>query len=347
LLIGAYLVFIFVFDGGSPRKVETFVIKSGSVDLVLAVVGRVKSKQLVNIRPEQPGSITKMMHDEGDIVEQGDVLAQIKSEEERVGLKADRAQLEALDAEVELAKIKLNRAETLAKTGYLAKAALNEAQASVTTAEANKRAAQAIIEQVETRLGEFDIRAPMAGTILSRPIDPGQIVAATDTIFQIGSVSSIELEAEVDEYYADNLQVGMRAILSPSGSEKIYKGKIYKIAPSVDPLTGGRLIYILPDNDAEPLLPGRSVDINVITQHYDKILSLPRSSLEKVDNFWQVYVVENGEVLIRKVTFIDWPGASVVINSGLNDGDHIILNPMDVKPGEKVEVSDSIEGDKV
>ena len=59
LLIGAYLVFIFVFDGGSPRKVETFVIKSGSVDLVLAVVGRVKSKQLVNIRPEQPGSIMK------------------------------------------------------------------------------------------------------------------------------------------------------------------------------------------------------------------------------------------------------------------------------------------------
>ncbi len=333
LLLGGYFAYSIVFGARSPTKVATVELQIEPAQLVLAVVGRVRSQAVVDIRSERPGAIKEMMHDEGDLVEAGDVLAHVQSDEEQASLSVNRAQLQALEAEVALAQVQLTRTETLADKGLLAPAALDEARANLATAKANQKAAQAAIIQAQARVGEYDVRAPMQGIILSRPLDPGQVVGTTDIIFQIGSQDAVEIEAEVDEYYADKLQVGMTAFLAPSGSNDVHEATLTEIAPRIDPLTGGRIVRLLPNKDNDAFLPGRSVDVNILVEKIDRTLSVPRSALVREGGAWRVYVVENGKAAAREVSFIDWPGVSVVIKSGLEAGDQVILDSLRVTSG--------------
>lgn len=335
-LLGGILWYLFAFGARSPAKVATIELQELPAQLVLAVVGRVRSQAFVDIRSERPGAIAAMMYDEGDLVAAGVVLASVQSDEERAGLSVSRAQLQALEAEVTLAQIKLNRTQTLADKGLLAPAALDEARASLETAKANRKAAQAAIAQAEARVGEYDVRAPMDGIILARLVDPGQVVGTTDIIFQIGSRGAIEIEAEVDEFYADELKVGMPALLAPSGSRDVYDGTLDEIAPRIDPLTGGRIVRLKPSSDNDAFLPGRSVDVNIIVDNIDRALSVPRGAIIRKDGEWRVYIVENGKAVPREISFIDWPGEAVVVESGLAAGDLVILDSLRVAPGVAV-----------
>lgn len=340
ILAGGYLAYSMSFGSHSPTKVAAIELQIAPAQLVLAIVGRVRSKSLVDIRSEWPGAIVDMMHDEGDIVEAGEVLAQIKSVEEQASLTVNLAQLRALEAEVALARVKFSRTETLAGKGLVAPAALDEARAGLATAEARRTAAKAVMTQVQARVGEYDIRAPMHGIILARPLDPGQVVGTTDILFQIGSRDGVEIEAEVDEFYADKLQVGMSALLAPSGSTDVHEGTLSEIAPRIDPLTGGRIVRLLSGTDNNAFLPGRSVDVNILFESIDQALSLPRSALIREGGLWRVYVVENGKATPREIEFIDWPGGSVVIRSGLEAGELVIRDSLRVTPGMNVRPTD-------
>jgi RND family efflux transporter MFP subunit len=333
LLIGGYFAYSKVFGTSGTAHVATVQLQAEPAQLVLAVVGRVRSQAAVDIRSERAGAITKMLYDEGDSVEAGEILAHIRSEEEEANLSVNLAQLQALDAALNLAQLQFNRTETLASKKLVSQAALDEARANLATAQANKRAARASITQTRARVGEYDVRAPMAGIILSRPLDPGQVVGTVDVIFQIGSQDAVEIEAEVDEYYADKLKVGMSALLSPSGSNTVFDGLINEIAPRIDPLTGGRLVRLLPETDNAAFLPGRSVDVNIEVETFEQALSLPRSALIRDGEAWTVFVVENGKAAPRETSFIDWPGGSVVITSGPQSGDEVILAPLQVSSG--------------
>lgn len=340
ILAGGYLAYSMSFGSRSPTKVAAIELQTAPARLVLAVIGRVRSKSLVDIRSEWPGAIVDMTHDEGDIVEAGDVLAQIKSVEEQAGLTVNLAQLQALEAEVALAEVKLGRTETLAGKGLVAPAVLDEARASLAAAEARRNAAKAVMIQAQARVGEYDIRAPMQGIILSRPLDPGQVVGTADIIFQIGSHDGVEIEAEVDEFYAGKLQVGMSALLAPSGSTNVHEGTLSEIAPRIDPLTGGRIVRLLPGTDNDAFLPGRSVDVNILVESIDQALSLPRSALIREGGLWRVYVVENGKATAREIEFIDWPGGAVVIASGLEPGELVVLDSLSVTSGMRVRPTD-------
>lgn len=341
ICIAGYFVYAHYWGAGQVSKVETLTLKAAPVDLVLAVVGRVRSQELVDVHAERPGAITLLAYDEGQSVQKGDVLAHIRSEEELASVRVNQAQLEALIEAVKLAQLKLKRAEILSSKGFLAQTALDEAKASLNTAQANQRAAQASLAQAKLRVGEFDVRAPMSGIILSRPLDAGQVVVTADVIFQIGSDGLIEIEAEVDEYYAESLTIGMSALLSPSGSVGMFNGHVYEIAPRVDPLTGGRMVRLLPEQSNSVFLPGRSIDVNIIAKHFDQALSVPRRALLKQEGVWNVYISQNERAESRAVEFIDWPGSFVVITSGLIAGDTIILDPLQISAGAKLEITNT------
>jgi HlyD family secretion protein len=68
--------------------------------------------------------------------------------------------------------------------------------------------------------------------------------------------------------------------------------------------------------------------------------SLPRSALIREGSLWRVYVVENGKATPREIEFIDWPGGSVVIASGLEAGELVVLDSLRVTSGMRVRPTD-------
>lgn len=307
----------------------------GPAQQLLAVVGRVRAIDVVDVRSENSGALIEVLHDEGDQVSRGTLLARVKSNQQQAVVEVNQAQIEALDAQVELAQIQFKRTATLARKGWVTKSALDQARAALKSALANRRAAQASAEQARARVNEFDVRAPMIGTILARPLDLGQVIGLTDVIFQMGSVGPIEIEAEVDEFYADDLQVGMTTLMAPSGSGAKAAGRITEISPWVDPRTGGRLVRFMLAGANGDFRPGRSIDVSISVNRFDRAISVPRSALKKDGAIWQVYQIVGGKIAARTVTFVDWPGSSVIIRSGVQAGDCLVLDPIAVAVGSK------------
>jgi RND family efflux transporter MFP subunit len=309
-----------------PRRIEK----------TLSVVGRVRPENLVDVRSPNPGQVVELFRDDGDQVEAGDALATIRSSAERAEAEAFIARERAAKAEVNRAKLVYSRTRTLADRGIASQAALDEARAVLQVAEAALEAATAERAAISARNNEFTIRAPMAGIVLVRPIDNGQVISAETTLFQLGSAGRVELQADVDEAYADALQPGMSARAALSGSDLVFQARLLEISPRVDAATGGRLVKFVPDEVmAIPL--GRSVDITVVVEVLEAGISLPRQAVLDAATQPKVYVVDReGRVQVRAIQIADWPSQNAIVETGLTAGDRVVLTPAETKPSARV-----------
>lgn len=309
-----------------PLEVQAFQVNAGQAQLVLAVVGRVRTQKVVNIRVEFAGKITDLLVDEGDKVKLGATLAKVRSASQQALLASADADLRAVEAQLEFAQNDFDRITELSKKGLVANYSVDQARTTLATARAKLVASQEVRNQAVIRVNDNVIQSPLEGIVLSRSIDQGQVVGLSDTLFQIGSAGPIEIEVEIDEIYASELALNMNALLSPTGKQQITKGRITEISPIVNSLNGSRLIRLMLDENNADFVPGRSIDVNILVQSFDTALSVPRNALRKEADTWFVYTLVDGIVNSNAVTFIDWPGSSVIVETGLNAGDIVALD---------------------
>ena len=336
LILVALAVYAVVGRALAPKEVSVVEITEGPADQVLAVVGRVRPLNLVSVQSESAGAIVALLHDEGDQVRKGDLLARIRSDQEAAAVAVSDAQLRALDAQLILARQKRARVSKLATEGWATRVALDESEAAVAAAAANRDAAIATARQSRARSQEFDVRAPMGGAILTRPVDPGQVIGLSTILFEMGTTGQVEIEAEVDEYLADRVPINAAVMLSPSGTALRLPGRISQVSPQVDASTGGRLMRFVANAAAADLRPGRSVDVVITVARRANALSVPRSALLNNRGQAEVKVVENGRVVSRAVTTLDWPGTHLIVTSGLKRGDQVMAEPSAATPGTRV-----------
>lgn len=256
----------------------------------------------------------------------------------RAGVQTTQSAISSAQAGIEAAIAAIRSAQGGAAA---AQGAVEAARASVTSADATARSAraavsgaQAGVREARTRAARFDIRAPMAGIILTRPLDPGQFVDSATILFRIGSGGAPEIETEIDEADADKLKIGAQAILSPTGSNLKIEASITEISPEVDPATGGRIVRLVPVGRFDAFPPGRTIDVNIIIAKLDKALILPKSALMEGSNV--LLADRSGRVSRRAVTILDWPGEDVAIKTGLKAGDQIVVEPLKLKGKSRI-----------
>ena len=319
-----------------PAEVPIITVKAGRVEILLSVVGRVRPKQLVDVRARNAGQIVQLLHDEGDMVAAGAPLAIVRSTIEQAQTQAEAAREKSAGAEVTRARLAFGRTQSLANRGFATRASLDEARAALLSAEAALAAASATRRAAAARAGEFTIRAPMAGVVLVRPIDNGQVVSPETTLFQLGSGDAVELRAEADEAYADALRPGMAARAALTGSDVMFAARITDVSPRVDPITGGRAIRLQPV-DGSQIPAGRSVDITIIVARRDAGIVIPRQAVINATTAPAVYLVDAGGVVReRAITIADWPSRDAIVDRGLASGDHVVLTPAETAPAARV-----------
>ncbi len=258
---------------------------------------------------------------------------------EQAQTEAGEARIAAARAELNRAQLAFNRTETLARRGFSSKAALDEARAGLKAAEAGLKVASAERRAASAQTGEFTIRAPMAGRVLVRPIDNGQVISTETTLFQLGSLADLELQADVDEAYADALAPGMVARAALSGSRGVFQTQVSEVSPRIDPTTGGRLIKLVPVV-AMTLPPGRSVDITVVVARRASGIVVPRQAVLTATTAPRVYLVDTqGIVRARAIRIAAWPSEGAIVDQGLARGDQVVLAPAETRPGARVRIA--------
>lgn len=326
-----------VFLARTPR-VAVVTVKAEAVERILAAVGRVRGTENVQVFARTPGQIVELKKDEGAPVAAGEILGRLDAGTQRAVVTQRKAAVAAQRRKLEQSRRDRARVEALATKGFATSERRETARLAVETDAAELARLEASVTEAESRLEDFVVRAPMTGRILTRPVDPGQVVTASTVVFQIVSEGPPEVETDVDETVAGALKTGMRARLSPVGmGGAIFEGRVTFVAPNVDPATGGRTVRLGFDAPPAEIPPGLSVDVNITVEMIDRALTLPRSAIAaSAGRAPYVMAVRDGKAVKQTVTFVDWPAEHVVVTAGVREGEQVAADPMSVANGARV-----------
>lgn len=316
------------------RLVATEVVRPGPVSQILAINGRVAAKTAVTVRAAVSAQALSVAADTGDVVEAGDVLVRLDSSLVEAQAEQARAALEAQLVRQRQAEATAER--TLALGENTTRSNREDAEWALAAAVNETARLRAALEQVERQIAQYTITAPMAGTVLSRGVDRGQMVDPQTELFVIADTSELRVETDVDELYSARVSVGLKALLQPVGASVPQHGTVTFAAPVVDSATGGRAIRIAFDEPAT-LPVGLTVNANVVVDEVADALSVPRGAIVTEGADSHVLVIEDGRVASRPIRFSDWPAERVIVTWGLAAGEVVITDPSAVAVGDLVE----------
>ena len=195
------------------------------VDMPVGVVG-------------EGGMVSRVLVQPGDWVRAGQTLATIERSVQSEQVRSLAAQVEVARADAKLAQAQLDRAKALVGRGFISAADIDQRTATRDQAEARVRVAQAQLAEQRARTGRLDIRAPAAGLVLTRSVEPGQIVqAGSGVLFRMAKGGEMEMQAQVAEGDLATLRAGNSAVITPIGTDARIAGRVWQVSPVVDPQT--------------------------------------------------------------------------------------------------------------
>ena len=317
-----------------PPEVDAVAARVEDVSRMLAVTGRVEAAQTVRVNPQFAGRITEIVRHEGDRVLRGDLLARLADSSARSNLVQQEAALSSRRHDLAQARRDLARTTVLVAKGATAAAEVESARLLVARASDDVRRLSAVMKEGRAQL---DLLAPFDGTIVRRDGEVGQVVGPESTIFEIATVDAPRVAAEVDERYMRALRVGLRAeILPVASNEAGVPAKVSYVAQAVDPQTGAGTVRFAYESAPSRVLVGMSVDVNISIDTRPSAVTIPREAVGGGGDRPFVLLVTDGRVTRRDVTIEDWPAPLVVVRSGLEQGDQILVDPTSAEEGSQV-----------
>jgi HlyD family secretion protein len=285
------------------------------------------------------GRVLQVLVEPGAWVQAGQALAIIERSVQAQQTASLAASVQVARADAKLAESNLARARALVGEGFISKADLDSKTAIRDAAVARVNVAVAQLNQARASMARLDVRAPMAGLVLTRSVEPGQIVSSgSGILFRIAQNGEMEMKLAVNEGDIAKVNPGDMAQVRPVGTTVAVSGKVWQVSPVVDTQSRQGMARILLRYDPS-LRPGGFAQAMITTGQGQAIL-LPQSAVQSDASGNFVYVVDARNRIVRRpVRTGTVTDTGVAITSGLAAGDQVVataggfLNPGDmVKP---------------
>jgi len=283
------------------------------------------------------GMVSRVLVEAGQWVGAGQTLAVIERSVQSQQAQQLSASIEVARADASLAQQELVRAQSLVSRGFVSKADVERRIAARDAANARVRVAQAQLGESRARIGRLDIRAPAAGLVLERMIEPGQVVGGgSGALFRIAQGGQMEMLAQLPETDLARLSSGVPATVTPVGSTRSFAGSIWQVSPIINPQTRqGAARISVPYNIA--LRPGGFASAQIRAGSVDAPL-LPESAVQSDAKGNYVYVIDaKNQVVRRGIKVGEVSDAGVAIVDGLQGNERVVLSAgAFLNPGQKV-----------
>jgi RND family efflux transporter MFP subunit len=350
-------------------------VHSAPLRNALELPGQTMAMAETPIYARADGYLKRRTVDIGDRVKKDQLLLELETPEldqqiyqARATLAQSKAALSQLQAgllaaqsSLKLAEVTARRWKNLSDKGVYAKqdldekvAALELGQANVTSAEENIHAAQATIVASEANLHRLEnlksfdrIEAPFDGVITyrSQQLDVGTLVTAGNTsssreMLRVAQIDRLRVYIPIPQTYAGMIHDGLPTdVVVDEVPGQVFHTKVDAVTHSVDSDSRTMLAMLILNNPKEILLPGMYARARFMLPHAVNVLMLPADALILPKEGPEVAVVgDDHKVHFRKVTIGRDYGAEVEIDSGLTEGEMVVLNPTDaVREGVTVE----------
>ncbi|UZK65399.1 efflux RND transporter periplasmic adaptor subunit [Sphingomonas sp. M1-B02] len=352
VIAGAIAYFLM---GGSNAETEKGAAKGGpTVSQIPTVTVSAPGRQTVQTiitgtgslaaRREMPvgvagegGMVTRVLVEPGSWVGAGQVLATVDRSVQAQTAQSLAASVRVAQADARLAQANLDRAQRLVANGFVSKADIDRLTAARDQASARVRVAQAQLAETSARNQRLDIRAPAAGLVLTRGVEPGQIVSSgSGVLFRLAQGGQMELRAQLAESDLQRLSVGVPAEVTPTGSTKTFTGEVWQVSPIIDPQNRQGIARIALKYDPA-LRPGGFASARIVAGASTSVI-LPQSAVQSDNAGNFVYTLNaKNEAVRTAVTTGEVSETGVAITSGLSGTERVVMTAgAFLNPGQKV-----------
>jgi membrane fusion protein, multidrug efflux system len=333
--------------GAPPMPVGAAAAVSGDINITLNALGTVTPLRNVTVSAQTSGQLLSVNFKEGQMVNQGDVLAEIDPRPYQAALAQAEGTLARDQALLANSRIDLDRYQTLFKQDSIAKQQLDSQDSLVHQYEGTVKSDQGQIDTAKVNLTYTKIGAPVGGRVGLRQIDPGNNVQNGGSIIVITQLSPIDALFTIPEDSLPPVLKKMHAgtalnvdVYDRAGLTKLASGTLASLDNQIDTSTGTVKAKAEFANSDESLFPNQFVNVRVLLDVMKGATVIPTSALQRGADGLFVYVVKpDRTVTVRVIKTGPTEGERVAVASGLQVGETVVTDGADkLREGSTVEL---------
>ena len=349
---------------GQTVATETVAVQRMSVQRDVDLSGTLLSPDQARVSSEVAGIITDVPVQLGTEVRAGDLLVRLEPRELQLAVDRAEGQLRQIEAQLgidhaqakrppsddQIASVRqamanrddarntFKRAEQLHQRGLMSQVDFDSAETRLKVADANYQASvdnvqalkatlqdrRASFELAQKKLNDAVVRAPVAGSIAERLVQPGEYIRENTPVVTIVQVNPLKLKTAIQERYAGAIRPGQAVAFAVEAfPTRTFAGKVAYVSPSVDQATRTFPVEALVDNGDRVLKPGFFAKGVVHTHRDENVMAVPEDAISTLAGVSTVYVIEGGKARQQQVSLGARQDKLVEITSGL-EGDETL-----------------------
>jgi len=332
----------------APVAVSSAVVTRSNLPIAIEALGSAQAWQGVVIRSQINGRLQRVAVEEGVEVNVGDLIAEIDPGPYRAAYMQARGALQRDQAQLELARLDLNRYRGLAKHESIATQQVDAQAALVKQLEGTLLLDQGLVTAAQVNLEYCRITSPVSGRVGVRLVDAGNLVSTSDTagIVTINQLEPIAVTFSVPQTEFRRLteasnafRTSMAAVAySQEDGRQLDAGELRVADNHVDAATGTVQLKARFENTGRELWPGQFVNVRLTLTTLHDVLAVPRAAINHGPDGTFVYVIgTDSKVSVRLVKVSLMQDASAVIGEGLAPGERVVTDgQLSLKPRSAV-----------
>lgn len=279
-------------EEGRPFQVVTAQLRNLAIQAEAA--GVIEPVTTIDVKSKASGEILDVPVEIGDAVDKGQLLVQVERTEARQELAQARADLDVAKARLKVSESQLERARRLRESEIIAEQDFEQAELDHANAKAQLVRAEASLEVARERLAETTIRAPIAGTIIEKSIEAGQVISSATRevgggtlLLTMADLGEVQVRTLVDETDIGKVRPGLPAdITLEAYLDRAFRGRVLKIEPQA---TVQQSVTVFPviiriDNRERLLRPGMSAEVVIQVARRNQAVTVPNQALHPADD---------------------------------------------------------------
>jgi membrane fusion protein, multidrug efflux system len=323
-----------------PEAVTSIVAHREQWPATLTVIGTMEAVQGVTVSADLPGAVARVAFDSGKSVHAGDILVELDTRQER-------AQLAALEAQRDLAKVNFGRMQQLVDEGVISRMEYDQASSQQKATEANVAEIRATIERKT-------IRAPFSGILGIRQVNLGQYLSAGQAIVSLQALNPIYVNFGVPQQTLSQMVIGHAVRVAKEDlPNAAFSGRVTAVDSVVNEATRNIQIQATLSNSEGKLRPGMFVQVEVPMGETRSVIALPASAINYAPYGDSVFVITDLKDPSGKTyrgvqqQFVKVEGShgdQVAIISGVNPGDEVVTSGVfKLRNGAAVQVNNKVQ----
>ena len=333
-----------------PVPVVAAAATTGDMDVVMNGLGTVTPLRTVTVRSRVDGELVRVLFEDGQVVKEGQLLAEIDPRAFQVQLEQAQGQLTRDEALLANARLDLERYQTLFKQDSIAKQQVDTQASLVRQYEGALEVDRSQIQNARLQLAYTRITAPVSGRLGLRLVDPGNIVHASDqnglvVITQLQPVAVLfTIPQDSVPAVLKRMAQGGRIPVEAWDREqkaKLAEGFLAAADNQVDPSTGTVKLKARFTNQDGALFANQFVNVRMTINRLHDVVLIPSAAVQRGAQGLFVYVVQaDHTVAERPVTLGPAQGQRASVSEGLKAGEVVVTDGMDrLRPGASVQIS--------